>query len=324
MTRHDAFNGDADGLCALQQLRLAEPAEAVLVTGLKRDIELLARVAAQPGDEVTVLDVSLARNRAPLLALLADGVRVRYFDHHDAGDIPRDPGLVAVIETAPEVCTSMLVDRHLGGRFRPWAVVGAFGDNLEESARRLARLEGLDAERLDALRELGETINYNAYGDTEADVLVPPAELHGLMRRYADPFTMIRRERLFTEMGAERRRDLVRATTVRPRVAGASELWMLPDAAWSRRVSGTLANRQALLSPSRACAVVTPSRGAYRVSVRTPCGGLRAADFCRRWPTGGGRALAAGIDRLEPAALAGFVEAFAQAFAAAPVADRTS
>ena len=55
----DVFNGDADGLCALHQLRLAEPAAAELVTGVKRDIALLERVAAAPGDLVTVLDVSL-------------------------------------------------------------------------------------------------------------------------------------------------------------------------------------------------------------------------------------------------------------------------
>ena len=54
MQRIDVFNGDADGICALHQLRLAEPAETVLVTGPKRDIALVERVAAQPGDEVTV------------------------------------------------------------------------------------------------------------------------------------------------------------------------------------------------------------------------------------------------------------------------------
>ena len=67
-TQFDVFNGDADGLCALQQLRLAEPAdEAVLVTGVKRGIGLLARVDAVAGDRVTVLDVSadqLCRSRA--------------------------------------------------------------------------------------------------------------------------------------------------------------------------------------------------------------------------------------------------------------------
>jgi len=40
----DIFNGDADGICALIQYRLANPAESTLVTGVKRDISLLERV----------------------------------------------------------------------------------------------------------------------------------------------------------------------------------------------------------------------------------------------------------------------------------------
>ena len=39
----DVFNGDADGICALTQLRNAEPRNATLVTGVKRDIALLDR-----------------------------------------------------------------------------------------------------------------------------------------------------------------------------------------------------------------------------------------------------------------------------------------
>ena len=125
VTRTYAFNGDADGLCALQQLRLAgDPAAeaaATLVTGVKRDIALLERVAASAsaGDEVTVLDVSLDVNRAGLLALLAAGARVRYFDHHFAGDIPADPALEPHIDTAPNVCTALLVDRYLDGQVPP-------------------------------------------------------------------------------------------------------------------------------------------------------------------------------------------------------------
>ena len=34
MTCFDVFNGDADGLCALQQLRLEDPRDAVLVLSL--------------------------------------------------------------------------------------------------------------------------------------------------------------------------------------------------------------------------------------------------------------------------------------------------
>src|SRR5690606_26020239 len=112
--------------------------EAVLVTGLKREIALLERVPARAGDQVLVCDLSMERNRPALLRLLESGVRVRYFDHHAAGEVPRHPGLEAHVDLGSGVCTSVLVDRHLGGRFRAWAVVGAFGDNLRGVAEGLA------------------------------------------------------------------------------------------------------------------------------------------------------------------------------------------
>ncbi len=64
MTYFDVFNGDADGICALTQWRLANPVEqAIRITGVKRDIALLSRVEAESGDDVTVLDISLDRYR---------------------------------------------------------------------------------------------------------------------------------------------------------------------------------------------------------------------------------------------------------------------
>ena len=77
MQFYDIFNGDADGICALQQLRLEEPRDSVLVTGVKRDIHLLARVDARAGDELTVLDISLRTNARDLARLLAAGARCR-------------------------------------------------------------------------------------------------------------------------------------------------------------------------------------------------------------------------------------------------------
>ena len=73
MTRYDVFNGDADGVCSLHQLRLAEPCESVLVSGPKRDIALVDRVDAVSGDIVTVLDVSMAVNREGVVRLLHSG-----------------------------------------------------------------------------------------------------------------------------------------------------------------------------------------------------------------------------------------------------------
>ena len=115
---YDVFNGDADGICALLQLRLAESREAQLVTGVKRDINLLSRVEAGPGDRITALDISMDKNRAGLEQALAAGAEVFYVDHHFAGDIPGHEKLRAIINEAPDVCTAVLVNGHLDGHSR--------------------------------------------------------------------------------------------------------------------------------------------------------------------------------------------------------------
>ncbi|HET7402441.1 MAG TPA: acetyltransferase [Usitatibacter sp.] len=313
----DVFNGDADGICALHQLRLADPLDSILVTGLKHDIALLERVAAREGDVVTVLDLSLDRNRAGLASLLERGVHVRYFDHHYAGDIPVDDDLEPVIDTAGGWCTSALVDRHLDGRFRAWAVVGAFGDHLDALAARLGASIGLDAAALDALRNLGHTINYNAYGVSEADVAIPPVAAYRLVHAYADPFELIAREPLLQGIARQRRVDLENAFAIPALRRNAScDVYLLPDAPWGRRVSGELANRLILAEPHRAHMVVVPvNAGEYGASVRSPRGRKPAAvDFCRRFETGGGRGEAAGIERVGRAELPRFLDAFTAAW----------
>jgi len=317
MRRIDVFNGDADGLCSLRQIRLAEPAESQLVTGTKRDIALLERVEAGAGDSVTVLDVSLERNREDLLRLLEHGARVRYFDHHFPGPIPSHPALEAVIDPSEGTCTSVLVDRYLQGRHRVWAVVGAFGDNLEATALKLAAGLALGASELAALRELGRSLNYNAYGESESDLLVPPETLYRALSHYDEPFGFISGSEFPRRLEAARRADLEAALALRARWSrdGAS-LHMLPDAPWSRRVHGTFANHLASLHPSRAQAVLAPvAGGSYVVSVRVPAGAAHSADeFCRQFPTGGGRRIAGGIDRLPSERLAEFQARFAEAF----------
>jgi hypothetical protein len=317
MTNYDVFNGDADGICALHQLRLDEPRESTLVTGVKRDIALLARVGAQSGDSVTVLDISLSTNRAALEALLERGVRVQYFDHHFAGDLPRHAGLSAMIDTAPGVCTGILVDRYLEGRQRIWAVVAAFGDNLDAPARALAESLALDAVQLGALRALGENLAYNAYGETEADLIMHPATLYRTVSRYADPFRLLAEEPLIARIDAARREDLSLACTLEPEYAsGRAKVYLLPDAAWARRVRGVLGNELANRSPELAHAILTrDSQGGFVVSVRAPRTAPTGADaLCRGFATGGGRASAAGINHLPEDALPEFVRCLGEAF----------
>lgn len=310
---HDAFNGDADGICALHQLRLAEPVDSELITGVKRDISLLRRVDAAPGDELTALDIAVEKNAVPLAALLDKGVRVRWFDHHDPGELPVHPNFQAHIDTAADVCTSLLVNRYLGGRYLIWAVTAAFGDNLHDAARAAAEPLGLDEAGLAALRELGECLNYNAYGDGLEDLYFHPAELYRRLHAYTDPFAFIREAPEFRTLRDGYAADMAAARGVAPmdeRVSGA--VLVLPDAAWARRVSGVYANELATRHPQRAHALLTRSpKGHYVVSVRAPLANRTGADaLCRQFETGGGRKAAAGINVLPAERLDDFVRAF--------------
>ena len=306
MTRFDVFNGDADGLCALHQLRLDDPQETELVTGTKRENALLHRVHAREGDSVTVLDVSMSGNREALLALLERGVRVRYVDHHEPGEIPRHPLLDALIDTSPDVCTSALADRLVEGRQRAWAVVGCFGDNLPDTARRLADAMGLDDARRARWQTLGECLNYNAYGLSEDDLVYRPAQLYRALAPYADPDRFIEGEPHFERLRTARSADLEQALACVPEPLGpGAVLHRLPDAAWARRVSGSFANHVLNADPQRAHAIAMPrpGTGLLQVSLRLPPGSAASAHELVKPFGGGGRRGAAGIDALDPAEL---------------------
>jgi hypothetical protein len=316
VTLHYAFNGDADGLCALQQLRLSDPRPAELVTGVKRDIALLERVAGAAGDECTVLDVSLDVNRAGLLKLLEAGVAVRYFDHHFAGELPASAKLESHIDTAANVCTSLLVDRYLNGRHRAWAVTGLFGDSLNDEANALAAELGLASELTRVLKQLGVSINYNAYGETVADLHVPPLDLAAEMLNFPDPLAFVASSAAYEKLAAGYRADMEQANRLAPtrRTPGAL-LYVMPDETWARRVIGTLANDLAKANAGSAVAILSPKTGGFVVSLRVPRDAKLAADeFCRRFPTGGGRRTAAGINHLPPGDVEHFASEFEQAF----------
>jgi hypothetical protein len=313
---YDIFNGDADGICALHQLRLAEPRpEAELVTGVKRDIHLLDRLRGLvgTGDTLTVLDISMDSNKAALLDLLAAGCQVFYADHHYAGDLPGSSGLTALLDPNPEVCTSLIIDRLLKGRFRAWAVAAAFGDNLHESARQAGAALGLDESQLGTLRELGELLNYNGYGETVADLHFPPQELYLALRLYADPFDFMDNAQTLAVLREGFRADMTTARAHTPlREEAGGRIYLFPAQSWSRRVAGVFSNEKARERPALAHALVVDNgNGTFMVSVRAPLAGKRGADtLCRSFPTGGGRAGAAGINALPQALLDEFMKQF--------------
>jgi len=296
----DVFNGDADGICALLQLRLNDPCDAERITGIKRDIALLDRVEAAAGDHVTVLDISMAKNQSALRQLLALGVTVDYVDHHDPGDIPEHPGLSATISEAPEVCTALLVNGRLRSAQVAWAIVGAFGDNLDEPAQRLGEKSGLSEAALEQLRALGVCINYNGYGASIEDLHFHPDDLYQKLYAAESPHAFLQSSD-FRALNEGYDADLAASASLQPLLAEPSfAAFQLPNAPWARRVSGVFSNELVRAHPDRAHAVLTEQDdGAFLVSVRAPFNNRVGADqVCSQFDTGGGRAAAAGINRL--------------------------
>ena len=318
MTNYDIFNGDADGICALLQLRLAEPRDAQLVTGVKRDINLLSQVQAEQGDRLTVLDISLDKNRDDLRRVLKAGAEVFYVDHHFAGEVPASASLKSMINEAPDVCTSLLINHYLRGAQMAWGIVGTYGDNLKQSAEGMAKNTDINAQQLQQLENLGIYINYNGYGSDIAELHFHPAELYQLVSQYANPLDFIvDGAQHFEQLETGYQQDLSAAQAVEPLIAtDAIALFELPDAPWARRVSGVYSNDLANQNPDRGHGVLTAkANGNYLVSVRAPLNNKRgAATLCRQFATGGGREAAAGINDLPADMLSSFIDAFKRAY----------
>jgi hypothetical protein len=310
----DIFNGDADGICALIQLRLAYPAEARLITGVKRDIGLLNRLSVQPGDQLTVLDISLNTNRAALLNLLKSQITIFYADHHYCGDIPQHPALTTLIDTNSNICTSLLVNTHVQYRFPEWAIVGAFGDNLADSAHRLAKHLCLTTAQLQSLQTLGICINYNAYGRTIDDLHIAPDLLYRILSQYRSPLDFIAEQAaLFQRLITAHADDIDQAETVIPEFENSrTAIFMLPNEKWAHRVVGVWGNELANRHPDKAHALlIDNAQGGYQVSVRAPLNIKMGADeLCGKFSTGGGRKTAAGINHLEKDQLSEFIRLF--------------
>ena len=315
MTHYDVFNGDADGICALQQLRLARSCTSTLVTGVKRDNALLASVNAGEGDTVTVLDVSYRRNGDDVERLLAAGARIRYIDHHDPGAVADHPRLETHIDTAPRMTTGLIVDRLLAGAHHRWAIVSAFGDNHLQLATQLCADAGLAPDETEALRRLGIALNYNSYGLRVADLHITPDALYRELAPFADSLEFAR-QLLARELWDRYRVDIARAEGTQSLLDSATATALrLPAEPWAQRIAGPLGNRLAQASRDRAHAVlVANGDGNLRVSLRAPLEAPEGAGaLCARFG-GGGRPKAAGIDALPDRELAEFLAAFRAAY----------
>ncbi len=316
--QYDVFNGDADGVCALHQLRLVCPIpETKLITGVKRDITLLEHLTDLKECSITVLDISLDKNRPFLLKLLKQQNKIFYADHHFAGDIPECPFLETLIDPSPDTCTSLIVHHKLGRKNSGWAICGAFGDNLYKPAAKLANECGYSAEETASLRMLGNLLNYNGYGPSLADLHFHPAKIYQAVSYFKNPLDFIKESSIYTTLIEGYQSDMEQAMAQKPFFdKQRNRIYRFPDTPWARRISGVFANIKAREREDGAHALITSNPDlTLRISVRAPLTNCINADtLCRAFKTGGGRAAAAGINSLPEEMLDTFIEAFNETY----------
>lgn len=333
MTIVDIFNGDADGICALIQYRLAFPEITQLITGVKRDITLLDQVLngsqglIAEGDVINVFDLSMQKNKIALLRILSTGASVFYVDHHLSGDIPEHQELEAIIDTSPTICTSLLMDQYLKGIYKEWAIVAAFGDNMLASAKEAAAILSLSDTEVAQLKKLGISVNYNSYGSSVSDLHFPPDQLYQSMVAYRSPFDFINdTESVFQQLQHGYETDMAQTQNLKPEMSRFCKtsdnkiaVYILPDETWARRISGVFGNQLSNQYPDRAHALLTHHlEGGYIISVRAPQNNLMfAGELCSQFKTGGGRKGAAGINQLPENEVETFISLFEKTYSKA-------
>ncbi|HEX2612761.1 MAG TPA: hypothetical protein VHO02_04120 [Fibrobacteria bacterium] len=324
-----AFNGDADGIISQHLVKISGIMPANRITGLKRDLKLLARLPASGTSEpldLHVFDINLRDNLSDLLRLLENpATTVRWHDHHEPGEIPPALSLSGRfahrIVTARGTCTALLTHADYPGADPRWAAMAAYGDNIPEAAEALLKPLGLHPLEVREICEAGELVNYNAYGEDESDVLFQPLEVAERMAPFTQADKFIRESGLIGPLRDQFRDDQhsMGGLVADEELSGAA-LYRLPDAAWARRLGSTFANRAALADPGRAIAALHPLRdGSFQVSIRAPRGrkdAAAASTLASEFPSGGGRALAAGINQLPASDVDRFARRFFETYRA--------
>lgn len=299
---YDVFNGDADGILALVQLRTEEPINSTLITGVKRDIQLLQQVDISKAKSVTALDISMEKNMVELEQLLANHIPVFYADHHRFGTLPESTMLTAHINTSADTCTSLLINEYLKGKHHLWAIAAAFGDNLISVGQQYCVANQIPVQLSEKLQALGKYVNYNGYGRTVDDLHFHPANLFKQLLKWQSPLGLFDdKSSLFYNLEQAFHQDIYKANKASVLYQSNScKVIMLDDEKWARRVSGVFGNELANQSPNKAHAVLTKNLdNSYTVSVRAPLNNKQGADeVCIQFPTGGGRTAAAGINEL--------------------------
>lgn len=312
MDKYLVFNGDADGICAAHQYYLENQTQFQAVTGVKRDISLLKKIEKVENSEINVFDIAVEKNARWLNQLLGNNNRIQWFDHHISKELPAHSNLTYNIRTDVDVNTSLIVSQYLNKPQSPWAIVGLFGDNMQERASQIGRSIGFDEIQIQSLKRMGELLNYNAYGSSLEDLYFHPAAILEKLQPYLNPLEFIQNETLIDNLARGYEEDFKQIEQVEWLTRN---IVLLPDQKWARRVIGDFAYQLVRNQPEQNFAVLLTIGDSFQVSIRTSSSGKKnAGKFCMGFPTGGGRKGAAGINDLPIKQLDHFIREFNRYF----------
>ena len=307
----DFFNGDADGIISLHQYRMHYPQNSEVFTGVKRDVELLRHCTDIKKSKFTVFDVSLLSNKDHVNKILSNGNTIRWFDHHEPGETKLGDNFEIFVDTDPNCCTNILVDKYIDGLHRPWTICGAYGDNLHEQAEKLNPC--FNEIYMSYLKEIGETLNYNGYGNQESDLTAHPKDVYLDIKDYESPFEYRKKSILYNKINTQMKSDESELNSSEVLYSSDSgSIILLPDTKASIRYSGIYSNKQTTDNPNKAFAILTNiNDDTYRISIRSPKNNpVGASKLALSFPTGGGREKAAGINELPKTELKKFIDKF--------------
>lgn len=321
MKYYDIFNGDADGLISLHQYRMFFPKKSKPISGVKRDVKLLRHVLNVKKSIITVFDISHRSNADYVESILSNSNKITWFDHHEADYYRPGNNFRMNLDSDPNCCTSWLVDQYIDGAHRPWTLAAAYGDNMDSLVERIN--PAFSEHTLKVLKEVGQTLNYNGYGNTIEDLNADPVDVYNDMKQYESPFKYKRDSELYGMIHAQMLKDaadlassdiLYNDTNI--------DVVLLPDTKAAVRYSGIYSNQLTTDNPNKAFAVLTRVEGGYRVSIRAPKNApVGASAVALQFATGGGREKAAGINLLPVDEYDKFVGALQKQFSIFPVTD---
>jgi hypothetical protein len=223
-----------------------------------------------PGDELLVCNVPVRVSPLPDRHAEMRKVRVQYLDCRGQSSGSVTPHSTQGLSFVPTVCASLLVNHLLAGEFSGWALVGAYGSQVECGvAAQTVGLRYSASERI-GLQRLGEVISYNAEVAHPRHIYLEPAHLYAQLARYQDPLDFLQANSLADDLDGVRRSDLQKALAWQPYWKDAhASVYVLPDEGWASRAAKQLKSRLAALDPDRAVAVLSPAgKGNFRVVVQ--------------------------------------------------------